>query len=644
MKGLHFSFLAGIILVVIIVAVGFMLLMPVAGFDVKKYFGLQPILGTPGELGFGDIDNVHPIETTTRCKKFYGWIWSESYEPIKCDTNGDIHFCTFKSPECPPNTYPVSCATRAKYGNYDKDSGKKYADAIIAIYNDTNNACAVVAKENPVYTGTDQARVVGVLCASLDPTEIEYKWGGWENADTIGIGVSCSSGYSAISGMVDTDLIFHDNIEDQIVNISQRYAKLKDPAGSAEYQKKFGKVCIKDNIFNECGIKEYFSPESVRTLEWFSESMMGVSLMAEFTDQPCPGDSQIIFCGGGFNSPQYASTLVSLDTPYFKDKKTGDTSIQTCELVYGEGWTTYPTIGLTAICAENLWHWSGWITSTDAYPLSFTSPLCPDGTKAIACASDTASLENGYGNGGSWPLDPGGGKYGEDAINSIFITADKKMCIVRARDKYDANEHKRRVGVLCINETIYTSDFSYKEQAFSQASGNDFVTFESPSCDDGYLPVYCTVKMDATSDAYKEDQITEIDIDVANRKCKVTLADQSGTKEFKGDIGVMCAKADNIKIKNDWNNIPWKEVDFENPFFKSVECSSGFATTALTITELGDAYKEDYLISMLPTSGKNSFVIQPEDTVGVPSPFGSSNEHKRKVGVVCLNYPEDAFK
>src|SRR3989304_5993244 len=51
MKGLQFSFLAGIILVVVIVAVGFLFLFPLTQIDIRSLFGLQPILGTPGSGG-----------------------------------------------------------------------------------------------------------------------------------------------------------------------------------------------------------------------------------------------------------------------------------------------------------------------------------------------------------------------------------------------------------------------------------------------------------------------------------------------------------------------------------------------------------------------------------------------------------------
>src|SRR3989304_8793857 len=51
MKGLQFSFLAGIILVVVIVAVGVLFLFPLTQIDIRSLFGLQPILGTPGSGG-----------------------------------------------------------------------------------------------------------------------------------------------------------------------------------------------------------------------------------------------------------------------------------------------------------------------------------------------------------------------------------------------------------------------------------------------------------------------------------------------------------------------------------------------------------------------------------------------------------------
>jgi hypothetical protein len=72
MKGdLHFSFLGGIILVLLVVLIGSLLIGQVSGFDAKQYFGIEPVLDTattPGGGGSGvgdgttsgeDIQDMH---------------------------------------------------------------------------------------------------------------------------------------------------------------------------------------------------------------------------------------------------------------------------------------------------------------------------------------------------------------------------------------------------------------------------------------------------------------------------------------------------------------------------------------------------------------------------------------------------------
>lgn len=66
MRGLQYSLLAGIILVVLIVVVGSIMIQPVGQFDVTKYFGLQPVLGTQGNGGIGSSNPSAPFGGTLK--------------------------------------------------------------------------------------------------------------------------------------------------------------------------------------------------------------------------------------------------------------------------------------------------------------------------------------------------------------------------------------------------------------------------------------------------------------------------------------------------------------------------------------------------------------------------------------------------
>lgn len=57
MKGVgpHWGFLVGVVIVVIIVGVSIILVTQVAGIDITKYFGLEPVLGVPAEITLGSL-------------------------------------------------------------------------------------------------------------------------------------------------------------------------------------------------------------------------------------------------------------------------------------------------------------------------------------------------------------------------------------------------------------------------------------------------------------------------------------------------------------------------------------------------------------------------------------------------------------
>jgi hypothetical protein len=143
------------------------------------------------------------------------------------------------------------------------------------------------------------------------------------------------------------------------------------------------------------------------------------------------------------------------------------------------------------------------------------------------------------------------------------------------------------------------------------------------------------------TDAFTEDQVTEINIDKANKRCEVTMADNSGSTQFNVDIGAVCAKESNVVIINGILSDPISK--FENPFFTSNPCSSGTATMALTSNaeKTGSIdYTENFIISMVPNSA-GGFTVEAGDTVGAGT---DGNNHKRKIGTVCLNYPDEAFR
>jgi hypothetical protein len=228
--------------------------------------------------------------------------------------------------------------------------------------------------------------------------------------------------------------------------------------------------------------------------------------------------------------------------------------------------------------------------------------------------------------------------YGEDAINGMYFINDQTQCRVSAWDDelgplgIYGMQQRRRVGVLCMDSTIPESDINYVTQTFS---GTDqYYTAESPICgittDNVMVPISCTIEPDASD---TDNEITSIDIDETNRKCKVTFYDNEGSVEFKGTIGAVCAKSTNVDIYKD---SAFKRIEFENPFFVSQLCPSGIAVSGISTVESGSAeFSNDHIISIIPNS-ENGFVIQADDE-------GDNKKHSRKVGVVCLNNFDSSF-
>jgi len=86
MRGIGWqSLLAGMVVIVAIVAVSLIMLGPLAGFKLKDYLGLQPLIGTPGDQTFQNID-FHTVRVP------------EAYMSLIWDCNGDCRTSGF-SPE-----------------------------------------------------------------------------------------------------------------------------------------------------------------------------------------------------------------------------------------------------------------------------------------------------------------------------------------------------------------------------------------------------------------------------------------------------------------------------------------------------------------------------------------------------------------
>jgi len=64
MKGIEWKMVAGIVIVVLVVLAAVGLLIPVSGFDIQKYLGVQPILGVAGELTWDIEPSDNPFDKT----------------------------------------------------------------------------------------------------------------------------------------------------------------------------------------------------------------------------------------------------------------------------------------------------------------------------------------------------------------------------------------------------------------------------------------------------------------------------------------------------------------------------------------------------------------------------------------------------
>jgi len=665
MKGMEWNLLRGIFLTVAIVVIGLILVGPVAGFDVKKYFGLQPILGEPGEIiGNPVLTQIQNYEIIGRNGKILGkWkLDITMMDPTDC-WGDDKRFCKFESQSCGDDT-AVACKT---FTQPDTDPEKYDGDALTGIYIE-NNKCVVTTFD--IWPGGRlQKRAVGVFCAKIKSTDVEYNWGDWSGNDEV-TGGSCPAGKTPFFCMTKIDDSLVEYSDDVFVSL------YKDPAssgckalaidpdsvfgvGGTGKSREVGVVCVPDSTFTDADLNlkwystEHFDEETanfdMHTVVGKRENRAG---HLHTYRNVCPGDSQLVSFTTEYNrkdSGQRDQWLIDLNT--YAEKKSGVASgdyLSMLEVRDAIGNLINPRY-FSLLCAERLWYWSDWKLSTDTNPV-VESPSCPAGQRAIACASDTSSLEFKFGNDGGtgtfcWGidvfLDNGGGRYGEDAINSIYISDDKTKCIVASKDLNGGSEHKRRVGVLCAKQESFP-DASYKETDWYSIDAGSVRTtkYSSPDCDAGYSPVFCTVKQDISDSEYGEDYIVSLVSD--GTKCNVELGDQGSPYKFKFKVGAVCAPSDKVSTTMDAN---WQQSTFEDPFFISKSyCPPGKIAICMTQSDVRDSEKggDDPIIAIEPTfdpETSNSYCsVEAFDLVrgGIGSAC-PDNEHTRKLGVICLS-------
>jgi hypothetical protein len=66
MRGLQWHFLGGLIVTLLIVGVGILMLLPLAGFDLTKYFSIIPSLGIPAEISYDTLPQQKSVADTPK--------------------------------------------------------------------------------------------------------------------------------------------------------------------------------------------------------------------------------------------------------------------------------------------------------------------------------------------------------------------------------------------------------------------------------------------------------------------------------------------------------------------------------------------------------------------------------------------------
>jgi len=163
MAQMHFDFLIGIILVVVLVVVGLLLLGPVIGFDISKYFSIQFPTGTPGEpQPQGGSSNQPTPDNPKITSQDYDW-----YSPSE-----------------------VSCYL----SKFIYDQMNKYGNDYVALTTDKNSLCINTEAENRCIAGFGHSKIgivpnevfsklTAVSCGrcgsdglAVDETCLNYDW------------------------------------------------------------------------------------------------------------------------------------------------------------------------------------------------------------------------------------------------------------------------------------------------------------------------------------------------------------------------------------------------------------------------------------------------------------------------------------
>lgn len=623
MKG-ALDFLKRLIIVVVIVGVAIYLLMvQVAGFDVTKYFGIGPTAGTPGEFIFEE-----PTETYLESygKTIGGWICTG-----RDSTDRTIPFYLKPSDPCGDGEIAIACGTSVSIGEYEWEqpvtdlppSENYYEDYIIDMYiTDDKKKCVVNSKD--YIKDEEQVRNVCVFCGYESVfSGVDINYSNWENSNDVqkDFSYTCPSGnliYPVSKTADSEEKEYQDDYVSGIWRSSSTTSIITstDYSGSTLHQRKAGGVC------------------GPLLGKWYKSKSEGIRFFAF-----CPGDMHMISClveSKNIGSTSIGNPLISV-IPFIDEWHRSSCVAESGYLIVGYEAERVPTDRLIdVLCVEQLWRWSGWSTSNNN-PAVFKSPTCPDGTMAISCATYPAESDTTD-------------DYKEDIINSIWIDDDNldgtlDTCRIAAWDRVvGVAEHKRSVGVLCANKSadIYTTGWSGWESGTTNGKTG---TFTSPACNDGYNPIFCMIRTNWPNwkDGWGEDGILSIKFD--DKKCNIVMGDSIGGTEFNISFNTVCAKSDKVdRLPFDLDSEPWPMEITEDPAkFNTPECSLGIATSPITASKIDEGkYQEDLLTTIMPTHQTNISFIMAYDWEGA-WPWGPGNEHKRKNGVVCLNYPE-AFK
>ncbi len=654
MKALAWSFLASVVIVVAIVALAVFLLLPVAGFDVKKYFGLRPILGEPGELSYQFPETQEGSGVIFRDRngnKIGFWSLDCSWEQTS-DGNIIAKCACPSTDEEGDEVYAAACGTKVpdvEGGECDTITGgtgrgQYEDDGIISMYiDDDKRTCVVTGRD---FIGdNEQMRKAAVFC-SYDTT-LTRKEGSWETSSnqvedwTTPTCDPTSNEFLLFCNSKSNEGSSEDYKDDthrdyRLSNPDPDYFDPSDPPKNCwietvdhdppdddNQQRKVDAICGNTSS----GIVYHYYRS-----EWIDHGFCWECTHCYYRHyESCPGDSHLISCfskyHGGWNlcpAPAADRIWVSEIFPYLGNER------WVCSVKHADHDCSGRKV--TVLCAEQLYHWSSSLDyrrrDDDFIELTIS---CPSG-KAIACATDTASTE-------SWD------NYGEDPINDMWIDTSTQTCHVAAHDTIGGDEQKRRVGVLCTSG----DGFVYKMGTLKTVSNagectdpcinynnRHSATFQSPECDPGTVPIFCGFHTEwngGDPGAYGEDHPTSIKAD--DKRCYVTFLDTNGAAEFKVRVDVMCANTTKYSIErnpSDFSSVTAESSGSKLTYWnvgEAYKCSQGVPTQILTETNSNDDnYEDDYITEIMPNHALNG---------GIVTTYTPWNDNQaRKNGVICI--------